>query len=87
MPLVAARGLLTFTATVQGPDGSPRPELGYQRSITVDDFLIMNSVKKHTRLAKIPDAAAFGRYVITMVAKNNATGVERTWTQEVGEAK
>jgi hypothetical protein len=86
-PLVAARGLLTFTTTVQGPDGSPRPELGYQRSITVDDFRILNSVKKHTRLAKIPDAAAPGRYVITMVAKNNATGVERTWTQEVGEAK
>jgi hypothetical protein len=86
-PLVAARGLLTFTATVQGPDGTPRPELGYQRSITVDDFLIMNSVKNHTRLAKIPDEAAPGRYVITMVAKNNATGVERTWTREVGEAK
>jgi hypothetical protein len=41
---------------------------------------------RHTRLAKIP-AAAPGRYVITMVAKNYTTGAERTWTQEVGEAK
>ena len=86
-PLVASEGLLTFTVTVRGPDGLLKPDLGYHRSVTVADFLLAKSVQKHTRLAKIPDEYGPGRYIVTMVARNNSTGVQLSWTQEVGEAR
>ena len=36
-PLVAARGKLTFTVTVRGPDGSLMPERGYGRWMGVEE--------------------------------------------------
>jgi hypothetical protein len=85
-PLVASGGSLIFTLTVRGPDGSLQRDLGYQRSTSVEDFRLTKSVERHVRLLKIPDEYPAGRYIVTMVVKNDATGAEQTWTQEVGEA-
>jgi hypothetical protein len=39
------------------------------------------------RLVKIPDESPPGRYVVTMVARNESSGVQESWRQEVGEKK
>lgn len=84
-PLVASPGELTFTVTVRRPDGSVDPKLGYERSSSVRDFLLAKSAQKHTRLATIPDEAGPGPYSVTMVVRNKATGVEKSWSQELGK--
>jgi hypothetical protein len=86
-PLVQAEGKLTFSATVRGPDGLLKPEIGYETWMRVEDFTYSKFVPKHVRLVKIPDESPPGRYVVTMVARNESSGVQESWRQEVGEKK